>query len=181
MPESWQRSPTQVCRPVINGVALSGIPVVALTYLIPNPGSKMPNRAFIRKERIEQIGKTVRDFEAEALWNLAARPATWGSTDLGGSIIAGCTDDYLAAERILDPAFLQLAHQQIADESLLVGIPRRGHLYATSLSGAMGNSQRAGTFKMIVEKMFHEGGELGITPWLFIVIGGYISSVAEIQ
>lgn len=181
MPESWQRAPTQVCRPLIGGVALRDIPVVALTYLIPAPGSATPQRGFIRKERVDQLGKTVRDFEAEALHNVAVRPASWSRMERGDFVIAGCSDDYLAAERILDPAFLREAHDMVSDRSLLVGIPARGQLHAVSLSRAMAQPQLALVFKTIVEKMFQDAGELGITPWPFIVNDGRINSVAELQ
>jgi hypothetical protein len=181
MPETWQRAPTQVCRPVIGGVTLPGIPVVALAYLIPQPGSQAPQRGFIRKDRVDQLGKTVRDFESEALHNVAMRPASWSQTKLGGLPVAGSTDDYLAAERILDPAFLQEAHRRVADTILLVGIPRRGELYATSLSRAMADPEKALAFSMVIDKMFHEAGEIGITRWSFLVTEGRITSVAEFE
>ena len=179
MPESWQRAPTQVCRPILRGVSLPHIPLVALTYLIPVPGSRTPQRGFIRQERVDQIGKTVRDFESEALHNLAVRAASWSTMDLGGVAAACCTDDYLAAERILDPVFIEKAHGMLADRQLLVGIPARGQLFATGLSRAMKDGQPAVVFKAVIEKMFQEAGELAITPWPFILIEGRINSVAE--
>jgi hypothetical protein len=181
MPETWQRAPKQVCRPIISGVALPGIPVVALAYLIPAPGSSAPQRGFIRKERVDQIGKTVRDFELEALHNVAARPASWSQMNMGEIAVASCTDDYLAAEHILDPVFIEKAHQMLADRRLLVAIPARGQLHATSLARALADTRQAIMFKTVVEKMFQEAGEPGITPWPFIVIDGHINSVAELS
>lgn len=180
MPESWSRAPTQLCRPLVRGISLPQIPVVALTYLIPAPGSPTPQRGFIRKERVDQLGKTVADFEREALHNIRVRSASWSRIDLGGFMVVGATDDYLAAERILDSEFLQQAGEMVKDKSLLVGIPARGQLYATSLSRALASPEQAIAFKMIIEKMFHEAGEIGITPWPFIAEDGRVNTVAEL-
>jgi hypothetical protein len=181
MREDWKRAPTQVARPIITGPKLPDIPHVALVHLIPEPPPSAPNRAFIRTERVESIGKTVRDFEEEALWNVAQRPGAWSiETPKPNVKIARFEGEYLAAERILDPAFLAQAHAALGSKQLLVGIPARGQLYATSLDVTLGDPAQALTFKLLIETLFAKGGELGITPHLFIVIDGKINSIAEL-
>lgn len=178
MPASFTPAPTALARPIIKGPKLPNIPFVTLCYLIPVPGSPAPNRGFIRQERVAQLGKTPADFEREALHNVATRPATWQPFAPG---VLTCTDDYLAAERILDAAFLQKAHATLGEDSLVIGIPARGQLCATGLSGFTKSAPEAVAFKKLIEAMFQAGGELGITPWPFLVIKGAINSILEVS
>lgn len=180
MPESWERAPTQVCRPIIKGPTLPNIPVVALAYLIPTPGSDALSRAYIRTERVEALGKTVADFEREALHNLSCRNATWDMQNPTGSgNIAMASGDYLTAERILDRAFMQKAHEKLGDDAIMVGIPARGQLYATKMEHFARGEKHAIAFKMMVESAFQQAGDIGITPWMFILIKGQLNSIAE--
>jgi hypothetical protein len=52
-----------------------------------------------------RIDKSVGEIEAEALHNITMRPASWERAAFDDLIVMGCTDDYLAAEWILDRAF----------------------------------------------------------------------------
>lgn len=175
---TWQRAPTQVYRPIFSGVRLTEIPVVALAYLIPTADGGPPQRAYIRTERVAQLGKTVADFEQEALHNLSVRRASWSSFAPGpGQVFAMCTDDYLAAERVLDGAFLRQAHAIVGDHSMVMGIPARGQLYAAPFS-TFAHTGRA--FVMMMQKMFAEAGDLAITPRIFTVIQGALNNVLEV-
>ena len=178
MPASFTPAQTALARPIIKGPKLPNIPWVTMCLLIPVPGSPAPNRGFLKQERVAQLGKTTADFEGEALHNVATRPATWQPLSFG---MLACTDDYLAAERILDPTFLLKAQATLGEESLVIGIPARGQLCATGLSGFTKSAPEAIAFKKLVEVMFQEGGELGITPWLFLVIKGNINSILEVS
>jgi hypothetical protein len=178
MPASYAPAPTALARPIIKGPKLPNIPWVTLCYLIPAAGSPTPNRGFIKQERAAQLGKTPADFEGEALHNVGTRPATWQPLAPG---VLTCTDDYLAAERILDPAFLLKAGATLGEDSLVIGIPARGQLCATGLAGFTKSTPGAIAFKQMVEAMFQAGGELGITPWLFLVIKGSINSILEVS
>lgn len=178
MPANFTPAATALARPVIKGPKLPNIPFVTLCYLIPVPGSPAPNRGFIKQERVAQLGKTPADFEREALHNVATRPATWQPLAPG---VLTCTDDYLAAERILDPVFLQQAATTLGEDSLVIGIPARGQLCATGLSGFTKSTPEAIAFKKLVEAMYQSGGELGLTQWLFLVIKGSINSILEVS
>ena len=89
-----------------------------------------------------------------------------------------CTDDYLAAERILDAAFLQKAQATLGEESLVVGIPARGQICATGFTGMAKDPAAARTFTMLVQTMFKEGGELGLSPRPF---NGTLNSILEVS
>lgn len=180
MAESWKRSPTQACRPLIRGLSIPGVPIVALTHLAPLPGSEMPNRLFIREERIASIGKTIHDFETEAVWNVATRRASWRLFSRDSLNLACCEDDYLAAERILDPQFLLQAHQLLKDEMLFVSVPRRQTLLAISHSAAMTNRDLLAAFNALVNESFRNGAEVGISPLLFLSTKGYVNTVMEV-
>jgi hypothetical protein len=180
MAEDWKRAPTQVARPIIVGPKLPHIPFVAVVHLIPEPSGN-PNRVFIRTERVESIGKTVADFEKEALHNLSLRPASWKLESPVPTVkIATCTDDYLAAERILDPAFLAKGQALLGSKNLLVGIPGRHRLYATALDAVMTDKTALLAFKLLNESEFATSGDAKITPQLFMVLDGKINSIAEI-
>lgn len=181
MPASFTPAPTALARPIIKGPTLPNIPSVTLCYLIPVPGSPAPNRGFIRQERVDQLKKAPSDFEGEALFNLATRPASWQVLSPSPGSILTCTDDYLAAERILDPAFLQKAQATLGEDSLVVGIPARGQLCAIGFSVFGKGLPQALTFKKLVQAMYQEGGELGLSPWPFLVINGSINSILEIE
>jgi hypothetical protein len=133
MRKDWARKPTQLCRPLITKVELPHIPWVALVHLIDEGGSTAPSRVYLRSERAEQIGKSVAEFEAEALHNIAVRPASWQVTSPTDAKLALCTNDYLAAEHCLSPNFIREAGRLLGTRSLMVGIPSRGHLLATPL------------------------------------------------
>jgi len=175
-------APNQLARPLIVGPKLPGIPWVMIVHLIPTPGSPAPSRAFLRKERVDQLGKTVKDFEAEALANVALRTATWEVVEPSpGAKMLTCTDDYLAAERILDPAFLRKGHGMLGEKSMVVGIPCRGQLCATPLAAFTQGAAHARTFKMLVEHLHAGAGETAIAPWLFLVIDGTLNSILEVE
>lgn len=178
--DTWERKPTQICRPLLTKIDLPGIPLVALVHLIYQQGSNAPSRAYIRQERVDQIGKTVKEYEEEALHNTSVRKASWKIMSPGDDAkIAICNDDYLAAERILDPTFLRQAHSQLGANAMMVGIPARGQLYATPLAHFTAGDTHAVTFKMLMEKTFQDAGEIGISPGLFIVNDGACNTMAE--
>ena len=182
MGPAWKPAPGQLARPLIKGPALPDIPNVALVYLIPTPGSPVPSRGYIRQDRVDAIRKTVKDFESEALHNISQRKAAWQvmSSSPAGKVLA-CTDDYLAAERILDPAFLRLAQAQIGEESLVIGIPARGHLFAAGLSAFTRGAGEARAFATMMEQLCKQAGELGISRWVYTVIGGTINNILEVR
>jgi len=182
MREGWERKPTQMCRPLITGVELPNIPWVALLHLVDEDGETAPNRAFLRSERAEQIGKKVDDFEREALANIAMRPASWEITVPGdGEKVAVCADDYLAAEHCLVPSFVREAGSLLQSNSLLVGIPCRGSLFATPLASVAAGGDFGRTYIQLVEQSYLDAGETGITPALFIFIDGNINSMVELE
>lgn len=176
MPASFTPAPTALAKPVLIGPKLPNIPWLTLCYLIPVPGSPAPNRGFIRQERVAQLNKQPGDFEREALHNLSTRPATWQT--LGPGILA-CADDYLAAERILDRAFLQKAQAMLGEEDLVVGVPARGQLCATGFKAF--STQNGRMFAKLVEGMFKQSGELGLSPWPFAVLKGSLNSILEVS
>lgn len=69
-------------------------------------------------------------------------------------------------------SFLGQAHRDLADSSLLVGIPARGHLYASSLTQVLGDPRHSFIFQTIVSQMYRDAEQLGITPLLFMVVDG---------
>lgn len=177
MPSTWEAAPTQLCRPLVSGVSVPGMPVVALVHLVPMPDSPTPNRVFLRSERAASIGKTVGDFERAALRNIAACPRSWTWGDVGSGRVGLLQGTYLAAEHILDPAFLLEAHREVDDDQLLVGIPARGSIYVTGMKMAVADGVHLQAFGTLIEEQFRTG--IAIAPCVFMVKQGRVHGVLE--
>lgn len=179
MPAGWQHAPTQIRRPLYTGTPLPGIPDVALVYLIPTPDNGMPNLGWVKTGRAVGLGATVEDFERTAVHNVSRRPASWGMFELiPGRLLAMCEDDYLAAERILDVAFLREAASRLGvpGQTLLVGIPTRGVLVAAAYT----ESQHDGILAQTIQRMFDEARNKPICPVPFLVRDGQLTAALEV-
>jgi hypothetical protein len=86
-----------------------------------------------------------------------------------------CGDDFLAAERILDPGFMREAQTRLKARGLLVGIPRRGLLVVTDGEGGV---DRISPFVTMVSMQYHRA-ESPIGPALFAVKDGAIVGIVE--
>ncbi|CAN5875735.1 hypothetical protein BH11MYX3_BH11MYX3_49050 [soil metagenome] len=179
MPAGWQHAPTQIRRPLYTGTPLEGIPDVALVYLVPTPDNGMPNLGWVKSDRATALGATVADFERTALHNLARRPASWSMSEVTpGRLVAMCEDDYLAAERILDPEFLREAAIRLGvpGQPLIVGIPTRGVLIAAAYS----ESRYDGIVAQTIQRMFDEARNKPICPVPFLVRDGQLTAALEV-
>jgi len=96
-----------------------------------------------------------------------------------GARVAICANDVLAAERILDGAFIREAQDLLDTDSLMVAIPARGQLLATSLAPFVKGERHAVVFKAMAQQCHDAAGERGITAGMFIMIKGVMNSMAE--
>ena len=176
MPASWERAPTQVCRPIISGLTLPKVPLVAVTHFIGDPNVGTLQRIHIRTERLAAMGASVAEVEGVAWRNLCRRPVTWEQAADG---MLMCSQDFLAAEHILDPAFMELAAATLGarDAPLLVAIPSRTMLLAVRF-GTTHHAQQQALAKM-ARLGFERAGMTAITPWLFMVKSGRIVCLME--
>ena len=179
MPDTWQRAPTQVCVPLVKGLSLRHVPLLAPVHFIGDPNSGTFQRAYVRTERLEAIGASMDEYLGEAVRNLRERRATW--TEVMPGTIASM-DDFLSAERIVDAAFMQEAARMLSAPggSVLVGIPQRAHLFATSFARASGDQNHLQAFCGVLAKLFADAGPNGLTPWPILVTEGRIISIMEI-
>lgn len=179
MPATWQRTRAHVCRPILT--ELPHMPLVTPVHILGEPGYGELRRVYIRTDRVEALGKTVAEFESEAHFNLCRRRASWTPLISGAMVVSN--DDYLSAERILDPAFMLEGASLLGcrHRSVLAAIPRRGYLFATSTSRCQHDSAHALAFKQIVEQFYAEAGEHRITPAIFQLLEGRIHTIMEIE
>ena len=179
MRPDWPDADAMACRPMVPGKALPGIPWVALAHL--GPGAPAPARAFVPRAAHGGSAEGMQEREAEALHNLALRPVAWRTADLApGTTMAGCDGDFLAAERILVPAFLAEAGRLLGDDTLVVGIPARGQIYAMTLA-RLGRGDSGRAFRQAIGVMHGRAGEGRITASIFLVVGGELASVLELD
>ncbi len=173
-----QGAPGRLARPLFVGPKLSDIPVVTLVHFMSSD-PWTASRAFANEQRLTALGKKASDLEAEALHNVTQRPASWDTSALLSAGMLSCHDDYLAAERILDPTFLGLAGRLLGEDSIVLGIPMRGQLHATGFSRLTKDPRHALAFTTTLRRIFEQAGEPAISPWPYLVIGGRLNSILE--
>src|SRR5262249_20828325 len=93
-----------LCRPLWDGIESAHMPWLAFGYDRPN------TIEFLSRAKLEELKKTERDIEREAIRNLRLRKASWHPTQAKLGFLKKlkmliCGDDYFAAEKILDPGF----------------------------------------------------------------------------
>lgn len=166
--------------PLIKGLSLPDVPLLAPVHFVGDPNTGTFQRVHIRTERLEALGVSMDDYLGEALRNLRKRRATWREV-MPGTVAS--LDDFLSAERILDATFINEAAQRLGLQapSLLVGIPQRAHLFATSFEKASGDPNHLHAFTSVISKLFAAAGDNAITPWPIMVSEGRIVSIIEVS
>jgi hypothetical protein len=95
--------------------------------------------------------------------------------DLAGSPMLVVTGHYYAAEKILDPEFMQRMHEGLRAELLVASIPRKGVLFVANAV-----DEAVGRFLHVTEMKFNEpetGEPICKTP--FLIQGGEIVGLAR--
>jgi uncharacterized protein YtpQ (UPF0354 family) len=164
-----------VCRPLWNGVESAHIPWLAFGYDHPH------SFEFLGRARLEEMKKTERDVEREAIRNLRLRKATWHPTQVKLGFLKKlkmliCGDDYFAAEKILDQGFMREGQAKLGASLLAVGIPRRGFMIATDGKQPM---DRLGVFAGAVSTQYQRADSPPITPAIFAVMDGKIVGMLQ--
>ncbi len=136
---------------------------------------------FLNSDKLTELGLTEAQVEAQALANLRKRPAQWQSVDTpldGGKTLTMliCMDDFFAAERIADPAFLKEAQRQLGVPAILVGAPRRGVMMAAAVQD---DEDVGRAFAAVVASQSHGGESAMVSPMLFVVSDGAIIGLME--
>lgn len=173
-------STEKLARPLWRAAASPHMPWVGFGYDRPH------SFEFLGRDSMAELGRYLDDIEREAVVNLGKRSASWQPTKVKLGFfkrltILACGDDFLAAERILDTAFMREAQRQLQARGLLVGIPRRGLLLA--IDGEQG-VKGAGPFATMVSAQFHGGESAPISPAVFGMkdgeIVGVVGAAAEV-
>lgn len=160
MPALWWRAEMNLCMPIIRHADRAGVPLVAPVHLHGDP--RDPRRVFLRPQRLRDLGTSWTHVLQEAVLNLTIRPATWKRLP---DSLATCTDDYLSAERILDPPFLRRAASLLGrpHDPLVVATPCRGTLIATLHETFTTRPRHARGFLDAIVQLFEEAGEHAIS------------------
>ena len=172
---TWLGREHAVCRVLWPREASAYMPWVAVGYDHPHSFMFVTAQAFAKMQTTEAA------LEARALANLRKRPAKWEKVSVEpkkGSrfSILACMDDFLAAERILDPDFMKEAQRTLRARGLLVGIPRRGRLFC--IDGEL-NEDAIQAFGIMVAQEFTSVESAEISPMLFVVKDGAVVGFAE--
>lgn len=175
-PHDWPSYKDVVCRPLVSGDTSHDLPWVAYGYDRPNTFEFLARRNFPQEITPEQLSL----IEHAALRNLRARSTSWKyeEFDIGGKPlkVLVCSDDFLAAEHILDPSFMQQAHAQLNAEVLAVGIPLRGLMIATD---AKQSNDMISRFAGAISAQYHRAESAPITPTVLVVIRGNVVGVVK--
>jgi hypothetical protein len=134
-PADWDLAPKSKCRRLIKASEADSLvfPWVAFGHDEPSSFEFLPSDSPLDMESVEH----------EALLHLQDRPAKWTLAegqvpDLGALRFLHFSDDFFAAERILDPMFLNEAQEQLDAQQLAVACPRRGLLFAMAIPTTQG-------------------------------------------
>jgi len=169
---AWPGREANACTP-LTGLPIADQPLVVFGWDQPQSFAMM-NRKAAGDRPIESL-------TAAAVANLKKRRATWEAIDIKAGWFKKirflvCSDDFLAAERILDADFLIDAQRKLEAKMLAVGIPRRGCLMATDGARSPELLQR---FSQAVAGQFHRGESPPITPTVFGVADGKIVAALD--
>jgi hypothetical protein len=172
---TWRGREHSVCRVLWPNQASAYMPWVAVGYDHPH------SFTFVTTQDFAPMQTTEAALEARALANLRRRSAKWEKVNVNpgkGSrfSILACLDDFLAAERILDPDFMKEAQRTLRARGLLVGIPRRGRLFC--IDGEL-QPDAVQAFGIMVAQEFTAGESAEISPMLFAVKDGEIVGIVE--
>lgn len=163
-PADWELRDKMVCRPLAE-LGTRGLPLVAYGWDRPN--------TFEMLGLDHPAAAPAAQLDGPALAHLRARPASWETIAIKVGWFRKvrflvCGDDFLAAERILDTAFLTAAQRQLGAKLLAVGIPRRGLLMVCD----GGDKQTLRRFCAAVAGQYHRGESPTITPTIFAAVDG---------
>ena len=136
---------------------------------------------FLRPDQLAELHTNAHEVETQAIANLRMRPAAWEATTVNVDgfehlSLLVCSDDFLAAERILDADFMRQAQTTLRASALLVGIPRRGVLMATR---ADDDGRLVLAFALVVKEQFGKAESAPVSPQLFVVKGGAIAAMLD--
>ncbi len=152
---------------------------------LPHVAAGMDTRErfqFVQHSDLDE-STTLADLEAIAVANLGRRSEFWTVKEKSkGFLGIGAKPTFLeliaehAAARILDTAFLEMAHEQLNAPLLAVAIPFRGVLWARS---AAGSAQDIAAFAEGARRAFTEvpRGVEPISPHVFTLLNGKVTGV----
>lgn len=171
----WEGSDASVCHRLPLEVESPYLPWIAFGYDEPH------TFAFLSRAQLADLQRSEPEVEREALRNLGLRPASWDSVDVKLGLfkklkMLACTDDFFAAERILDAGFMRQAHSRLKAGALAVGVPRRGVLMATDAQQPV---ERLTLFVGAVSAQYHRAESAPITPAVFAVVEGKIVGMLQ--
>ncbi len=166
----WAALGPTVRRPLADIEGAEWMPWVALGYDRPD------TFVFLQEHELRQSGRSAADLEAEALANLGEREASWQMVEIGledGARfqIVRCTDDFFAAERILEPGSILDAQRRLGASALLAAVPRRGLL---ALIDADAGPDAIAWFVIMVANEHFGGQSAPISPMVFRMSAGRI-------
>lgn len=172
-PYDWPARTYALSRPLIAFQGMPNVPWVGYGYNHPY------SFEFISRESIpgETPEEHIRIIEQAALRNLRLRPLSWKleTVNLGIfrrrlPLLIG-SDDFLAAERILDPRAMLHAAEMLHTRRLAVGIPCRGVLVATKARLPKSLLRR---FSAMVAAQYYKPRSAAISPTVFMVEDGQV-------
>lgn len=171
-PHDWPARAYALSRPL---VAIQGVPHVPWVGYGYNHAYSFE---FLSRESFPNGGpeEHIRMIEQAALRNLRQRPVTWKLESVRLGIFRRlplliCSDDFLAAEHILDPRAMLQAAEMLKTRRLAVGVPSRGVLVATR---APLPKKLMRQFSAMVAAQFYTPRAAAISPTVFVVEDGQI-------
>jgi hypothetical protein len=130
-----------------------------------------PVKAYASEGSMKLWGVTAEELEAIAIQNMRHVSASWEGQELtlpDQTVVKTliCQSDGLIGERMIDKAFMQAAHEYLAEDLLTAIVPSRGLLIVTPFSG--GGPTYFSTMLAVMEGVT-------VSNWVFTIQGGSVT------
>lgn len=168
-PASWG-SLDVACRPLLDAGDDEDADIPIIAY-----GTDTPS-AFAYKRAQDGDVVDLEALHAAALQTLAEVRPQVQKLEVEGLEIVVVSDDYYAAEKLLDVAFMTTLHAALGTPVLAASVPAKGLLFvATALSDALP------VFMGLTRQHFDEAGGSALSPTVFVVSEGSVVGRASIR
>jgi hypothetical protein len=165
----WPGKEVERCQPLFERRASHAL----IPWLVYGEDLPQSFRYFSKEETREQ---DLDELHSRALENLKAIKLEVEELEMAGSKLLVVAGHYYAAEKVVDVDFMRSLHERLGAAWLMVGVPRRGLLFAT---GARKEARFLQMFRGLCASQSQGGSGEPICPTPLLLHEGRISGFAE--
>jgi hypothetical protein len=170
-PAHWDGRGYAICEPLAPDLEKTGAPIPLVAYGYDHPNT------FAMKTKDGGANEDLASLRRQAIENLAAVEVQVERVALDAITFWVAHSSFFAAEKILDPTFMQGLHRTIGAPLLAAAVPEKGRLFVTS---AVASPETMHAFMALARGAYerNEGGRQ-LSPTVFLIMEGRITGVAQ--